>query len=301
MVTTSTVSASSSSSGHRRALPALVLGGAAIGCSPIFVRVSEVSAVSTAFWRLALALIPLLVLFSRAKASDTSTKIPRRLGEYVTVTLPGVFLAAELATWHISLHMTSVANSTLLVNMTPIFVTLFSWLVLRQKIGTTFLTGLALSIVGIVVLKGGPAAIGGGDFRGDAVALSAAALYAGYILLLGRAREIYATTTIMLWSTTSAALCTLALALVVDPTIVPWTLAGWVIVLGLAWISHAGGQSLITYALAWLPATFSSLTLLIQPVVAAILAWALLAEPLSTGQIIGGIVVIAGIFLARLG
>lgn len=286
---------------HRRALPALILGGVAIGCSPIFVRLSEVGAVSTAFWRLVLALIPLVLLFGRAKASDTAIKIPRRLGEHVTVALPGVFLAAELATWHISLHMTSVANSTLLVNMTPIFVTLFSWAVLGQKISRVFLTGLALSIVGIVVLKGGPGAIGGGDVRGDAVALSAAALYAGYILLLGRARKTYATTTIMLWSTIAAAACTLALALVVDPSIVPWTLSGWAIVLGLAWVSHAGGQSLITYALAWLPATFSSLTLLIQPVVAALLAWLLLHEPLSASQIAGGLIVIAGIFLARRG
>ena len=105
----------------------------------------------------------------------------------------------------------------------------------------------------------------------------------------------------MLWSTLSATLCTLALALLVDPTIMPWTLAGWAIVLGLAWISHAGGQSLITYAPPWLPATSSSLTLLIQPVVATVLAWGLLNEPLSALKITGGLIVIAGIFLARLG
>lgn len=197
--------------------------------------------------------------------------------------------------------MTSVANSTLLVNMAPIFVTLFSWFALGQKVSRVFLAGLTLSIAGIVVLKWGDSAIGAGSAKGDAVALSAAALYAGYILLLGRLRKIYATIIIMLWSTISAALCTLVLALIVDTAIVPWTLAGWAIVLGLAWISHTGGQSLIAYALAWLPPTFSSLTLLIQPVVAALLAWFLLREPLSMFQITGALIVIAGILIARRG
>ena len=71
--------------------------------------------------------------------------------------------------------------------------------------------------------------------------------------------------------------------------------------LGLALVSHAGGQSLITYALAHLPAAFSSVSLLLQPAAAAVLAWALLAEPLGALQAIGGVVVLAGILMARRG
>lgn len=244
-MTTPSLSGSSPNGAHRRALPALLIGGVAIGCSPIFVRISELGSVSTAFWRLALALLPLWYLFRRSYAGETAAQMPRRLSEHIAVAMPGILLASELATWHISLRMTSVANSTLLVNMAPIFVTLFSWFALGQKASRVFLAGLALSIAGIVVLKWGDSAIGAGNAKGDAVALSAAALYAGYILLLGRLRKTYATIIIMLWSTASAALCTLVLALIVDTAIVPWTLAGWAIVLGLAWISHAGGQSLI--------------------------------------------------------
>jgi drug/metabolite transporter (DMT)-like permease len=81
----------------------------------------------------------------------------------------------------------------------------------------------------------------------------------------------------------------------------PQTLYGWAVLLGLAWISHAGGQGLIAYALAHLPATFSSVGLLLQPVIAAFFAWILLGEPLVPLQIAGGIVVLAGIYLARRG
>lgn len=212
-----------------------------------------------------------------------------------------MFLAAELAAWHISLHLTSVANSTLLVNMTPVFVALASWLFLRAPVSRLVLLGLALCIIGVVILKGGPAEIGQGDIRGDGIALFAAMLYAGYILLLDQARRHYSTSFIMLWSTTAAALCILPLALALEPAFIPVTLAGWAILFGLAWISHAGGQSLITFALAFLPATFSSLTLLLQPVVAAILAWLILGEVLGPMQIAGGVIIIVGIWLARRG
>ena len=292
---------SSPDSVHHHALPALLIGGIAIGCSPIFVRVSEIGPIATAFWRLVLALLPLLIINWRSALDPAAHKNPVRLHDYFEVAAPGLFLASDLAAWHISLHMTSVANSTLLVNVAPIFVTSFSWLVLKQQISGQFIAGLVVAIIGVVILKGGPHSMGGGQLRGDLVAMIAAALYAGYILLVGRARKIYATSTIMLWSTVSAAIATGVMAWIAEPTLLPVTAAGWLVLFGLSWISQAGGQSLIAFALAWLPATMSSLTLLIQPVVASVLAWVLLREPLTAFQIGGGLTVIAGIALARRG
>jgi drug/metabolite transporter (DMT)-like permease len=82
---------------------------------------------------------------------------------------------------------------------------------------------------------------------------------------------------------------------------IPHSAAGWWILVGLALVSHAAGQGLIAYALAHLPAAFSSVSLLFQPVMAAIFAWLLLAEPLAALQIAGGVVVLVGIYLARRG
>jgi drug/metabolite transporter (DMT)-like permease len=76
---------------------------------------------------------------------------------------------------------------------------------------------------------------------------------------------------------------------------------GWLVLLGLAWITHAGGQGLIAYALAHLPAAFSSVGLLVQPVMAAAFAWVLLGEPLVALQVAGGAVVLAAIYLAQRG
>lgn len=281
----------------RLALIALLSGGIVIGCSPILVRLSEIGPISTAFWRLGLALIPLL-LFS-ARETATGAKKPQSLRDILLVSVPGLILAAELASWHISLHLTSVANATLLVNMAPIFVSFYFWLFLRRPPGLLFSAALVVTIVGVIILKGGPRALGGGDLQGDAVAIFAAVLYAAYILALGKMRERFSTSSIMFWSSGAGALAILPFALWSEPTLVPFTVAGWIVLFALSWLSQAGGQSLITYALAWLPTTFSSLTLLLQPVVAGILAWLLLGEALTLWQCIGGSIVLIGIWLAR--
>lgn len=289
----------SPSSSNRFALVALILGGAAIGGSPIFVRLSEVGPMATAFWRVALALIPIF-LFSIARGRDAGPR-PQTLADYGLLILPGVILAMDLAAWHLSITMTSVANATLLANLAPVFVALIGVLFLGASVTRIFVAGLVLALVGVVILKGGPAALGNGDLRGDGVATVAAVFYAGYILAIGKLRSRFDTTRIMLWSTASAAVCVFPFGFFFEDHMLPVTAYGWSIVLGLAFVSHATGQVAIAYALAYLPPAFSSLTLLLQPVVAAILAWILLNEPLGPMQAVGGLVVLAGIAIARRG
>lgn len=285
---------------QKKAILALLLGGLLISCSPIFVRFAETGPIVTAFWRLALAIVPMLILSNRMSHGADQLK-PQSITDMAILAVPGILIGLELVTWHISLTMTSVANSTLIVNLSPIFVALGGWLFLKQKISRIFLSGLIMAIIGVLILKGGPDTSAHSSLEGDALALFAAVLYAGYILMLGFTRRRFSTSTIMVYTTISASLVILPLALIFEAQYFPTTLFGWVIVFALAWITQAGGQSLITFAIAWLPVAFSSLTLLIQPVVAAILAWVLLSEPLSIWQICGGLVVIAGIMQARRG
>lgn len=292
----STVSETSPS--NRFALVALILGGAAIGGSPIFVRLSEVGPMATAFWRVALALIPIFIVSLMKK--DAGPK-PQSLSDYGMLVLPGVVLALDLAAWHLSITMTSVANATLLANLAPVFVTVIGVLFFKASISRVFVLGLVLALAGVFILKGGPAALGNGDLRGDGLAMIAAFFYACYILAIGRLRNRFDTIRIMLWSTASAAVCVFPLGFFYEGHMLPATVYGWSMVFGLAFISHASGQVAITYALAYLPPAFSSLTLLLQPVVAAILAWALLNEAIGPMQALGGAVVLAGIMTARRG
>ena len=244
-------------------------------------------------------MLPLAAGFATSVDAAARTT-PRRWSEHATAALPGVALGGDLMTWHISIHLTSVTNSTLLANMAPVVVTLVTWVFLRRPPRREFLVGLALSIAGVFVLNSAGSRTNS-HWQGDVVALVAACFYAGYFMLLARARRVFSTTVVMLWSTIAAAVCILPVSLVFEPAFVPTMIAGWAVVLALGWVVHAGGQGLVAFSMAWLPATFSSLTLLIQPVVAAILAWVFLNEPLTVAQAAGGSIVIAGIVLARRG
>jgi drug/metabolite transporter (DMT)-like permease len=284
---------------NRFALAALILGGAAIGGSPIFVRLSEVGPMATGFWRVALALIPIFI-FSLIKGRDAGPK-PQTWSDCGLLILPGVILAIDLITWHLSITITSVANATLLANLAPVFVTAIGVVFLGAAVTRVFVIGLVLAVAGVIILKGGPAALGQGDLRGDGGAILAAVAYALYILAIGKLRSRFDTVRIMLWSTASAAVCLFPFGFFLEDHLLPTTAYGWAMVFGLAFISHASGQVAITYALAYLPAAFSSLTLLLQPVVAAILAWVLLSEPIGPMQAVGALVVLAGIMIARRG
>lgn len=290
---------------QRLAIAALVAGSLGIGFSPIFVRLSELPPVATAFWRVAIA-VPVLWAWMAAEARGKATAgvvpaSPMSWEDRGVLILAGLFFAGDLATWHWSLHHTSVANATLFANIAPLFVTLFAWLLFRERFRPLFLAGLAVAMVGVLTLMGKSFSLGGDHLVGDGVGLITAMFYAGYFVTVGRLRRRFPTSVIMTWSGVVTALVLSVMTLASGEPIWATTLHGWLVLAGLALISHAGGQSLIAHALAHLPVAFSSITVLLQPVLAAILAWALLAEPLGAVDIMGMAIVLVGIALARRG
>jgi drug/metabolite transporter (DMT)-like permease len=282
--------------GQAYAVAALLAGAAAIAASPLFVKVSEAGPIATAFWRVALAL-PFLWAWSmigQRGAHIASFTAERRLMIWA-----GLFFAGDLAVWHWSIVLTSVANATLLANLAPIFVTLAVWLLYGKRPTVMFVAGLAAAIAGVTLLLGGDLHAGGRAVLGDFLGVVTAMFYAAYQLTVTRLRSRAATAGIMAWSGLVTAVVLLPLALGSGEQILPHSPTGWAKLIGLALISQVAGQSLIAYAMAHLPATFSSVGLLAQPVIAALLAWGLLAETLGWVEIAGGIVVLIGIAIAH--
>jgi drug/metabolite transporter (DMT)-like permease len=195
-----------------------------------------------------------------------------------------------------------VANSTLLANLASIFVTLAAWVFLQQKPTRLFLAGLLAALVGVGMLVNTSVGFSSSGLLGDALGVVTAMFYAGYILAVKGLRDRGETTLhLMAVTSTITAIFLFPVALASGETMLPSSAFGWWMLIGLALISHAAGQGLIAYALAHLPAAFSSVSLLFQPVMAALFAWLLLSEGLVPLQIAGGIVVLAGIYLARRG
>jgi drug/metabolite transporter (DMT)-like permease len=280
----------------RPALLALLVGATCIALSPIFVRIADVGPTASAFWRVALAaplLWPLVLAAPRAQAARPSAAL---------LVAAGFAFAGDLAFWHWSIRFTSVANSTLLANLASLFVTLAMWLFWRQRPGTMFLLGLAAALAGVVMLVQASLAFSSTALLGDALGVVTAVFYAGYLLAVKELRDRGARTVeLMAITTTITALFLLPVALVSGEALLPQSPVGWLKLLGLAWISHCAGQGLIAYSLAHLPAAFSSVSLLFQPVMAAAFGWLLLSEPLGPLQMLGGLVVLGGIYLARRG
>ena len=286
-------------SAQRLAFPALLGGAVCIAFAPIFVRLSETGPIATAFYRMALSL-PLLWAWMKF-LPGSAVRRPPSLGDYGVLVLAGVFFASDLAVWHWSIKLTAVANATLFANFAPVFVTLGSWWLFGERFTRTFLVSIGLGIAGAAILMGDSLNLHTQNFAGDVLGLTAAVFYGAYLLTVSRLRRSFSTAVIMTWSGAASAAILLPLAWVSGDVLFPVSAYGCVILLALALFSHAGGQSLIAHALAHLSAAFSSVSLLLQPVVASLLAWLLLAEPLRAWQGLGGLMVLAAIALARHG
>ena len=293
---------------RKRALAflALFFGGAAIAFSPIFVRLADVGPMQSAFWRVALA-VPFLAVWAvwavwnlRCQhAHSTLGGAPPIRMSRAPVLAAGAFFAGDLVFWHLSIVYTTVANASLLANFAPVFVALGGWLLFGQRVTRLFLVALAISLAGAALLMGPSFGAAGTRLTGDAFGVVTAVFYGAYMLAIWRSRGSGGTAAVMALSSAVSALLLFPLALAWDGPVLAQSARGWLILLGLAVIPQVAGQSLIAYAMAHLPASLSALSLLVQPVFAAMYAWLMLGEGMGALQIAGGVIVLAGIYLAR--
>lgn len=278
---------------------ALLAGGIAIGFAGILMRLSDVNPIASAFWRMALA-APLLWLWAwKVRTQDQA--LGKRIDFSRAVLLAGIFFASDMGLWHLSLHYTTVSNATLLSNFAPIFIACWLWSVHHVRFTRMFMAGMLFALIGAVLLIGPNAMLGGDKLLGDGFGLMCAVFYAAYQLAIKNARDHYSTARLMAWSTTITALALLPFALVMPGSFWPSQTAGWLPLVGLALIAQVGGQTVIAYAFAHLPASLSSVSLLIQPLTATIAAWILFAEAIGPIQAAGGVLLLYGIYLSKKG
>ncbi len=306
MSETSEAKRSVAASADRRALVALFAGACGIAFAPIFVRLSELAPTATAFNRFALAVPVLWVWLAIGDTVGRSESRPRRrrpssVADYAILALAGLFFAGDMGFWHWSITYTSVANATLLANTAPVFVVLGGWLVFGTRVRPLFLIGMATAMVGTVVLMQTSIGLGGRHLLGDALGVVTGLFYGAYLITIQRLRADYDTMTIMAYAIPVSAVAMLGVSILSGENLLASTTTGWLVVVGLALVSQVFGQGLIAYGLAQLPVAFASVSLLVQPVMAALWAWLLLAEPLGPVQALGAAVVLAGIWIARRG
>lgn len=279
------------------AMPTLILGALAIGFSPIFVRLSEVGPIATAFNRVVLALpFFYFMVWLQPKAQTRAACIPAVL---IPVLIGGVFFATDLSFWHWSIKLTTVANATVLPNFAPVVVVIAAWLLYGERVSRGFVAGLSIAMLGIGVLLGNSFTLSASQFVGDLLGLSTSLFYGGYILAVARARKTASAMFIMAMGGTISAIILWIVASVAEGQVWPETTRGWTIALLQSATVQAGGQALIAASLAHVPAGFGATVLLLQPIVAAVIAWIWFDEPLSLWQAAGAVAILGGVEIAR--
>jgi drug/metabolite transporter (DMT)-like permease len=273
---------------------ALSCGIICIAWSAIFVRWTDIPGPASAFYRLLIPAVVLLpTLFFRRSTQRMSV---RTLG---IISLGGFFFALDLAFYNTSILQTSAANATLLGNNTPIAVGLLTWLVFGKRPNVSFWLGLALAVSGSLVILWSDLVRHARFGLGDVFALSAAACFGVYLMVTEQVRTHTSTLVFLRMAIFMSTLFLLLFNLVLRvPLSVP-NGRSWAALLGLGLVSQLGGYLALTYALGHLPATITSVSLLSQGPLTALLAALLLAEPLSAAQIAGGILVLAGVGIAN--
>ncbi|KAK0330824.1 hypothetical protein LTR94_031309, partial [Friedmanniomyces endolithicus] len=186
------------------------------------------------FWRFAFALPLLALLAGRETGQD------RRLSRWSL--LAGLFFALDLSFWHYGIVMTSVANATVLCNLTPVVVTLFGWLVLKQAPHRLFLVALALAMAGALAMAAGAdGRQGTNPALGDALSLSVALWYSGYFLSVKAARASAGAMQVTFWATLVGAPFMLVVALALGEDLTPQDLNGWAACAAMG-LMHVFGQ-----------------------------------------------------------
>jgi drug/metabolite transporter (DMT)-like permease len=274
-----------------------MLGAAlAMSISPSLVRFADVGPLSSAFWRVFLA-VPVLWMWMRAEerqpgqAKGKSWSLP--------IVLTGIFFAGDLLLWHLAIMKTTIANATFFATMAPIWVVIFGWLVLKQTVGNATIAGLGLCILGGSALVYQSLGLDATHTVGDALAIGTGVFFGLYFLSVGAARKDTGAARVTFEMSLITIAILLVAALVVEGNIMPRSPEGWGVLLALALVSHAGGQGLLSVALGRLPTVFSSLVIFLEAVAAAGFAWVLQGEPVSALQAIGGAVILGGIWIAR--
>ena len=281
-----------------RLLASLVLGIVAVSFGSIFVRLAQAEAVPTlsiAAWRLIFASAVILPYAWVTHRDEIRSLSRQELGLMVA---SGVFLAFHFASWISSLAYTSVASSVVLVSMGPLFVGLGSWLFLRERPGVPLIVGIVMAAVGSIVISSGDLGKGQDQLFGDLLALTGAVMVAGY-LMIGRkvrARLSLVTYIAVVYGVAMVTLVVMALAARQQMLGFSPAAYGWMVALGL--VPQLTGHSTLNWALRHLSATYVSIVTLAEPLGAGLLAYIILGEAVSWSTAAGGVLILAGIYVA---
>jgi drug/metabolite transporter (DMT)-like permease len=283
----------------RRPLLLAGLGAGFISASAVLVKLADTGTATTAFYRCLLALPALVTL----AVLEQRRHGPRQAGARGGALLAGLFLAVDLVLWNHAIEEVGAGIATVLGNLQVLFVALTAWVLLRERPERRFLIALPVVMAGVVMVSGLAGGATGGihPLAGIGYGIGTSVAYAAFLLIMRRTSA--GTPHVagpLAEATAGAAVGSLVLGSAFGglQLHIGWPSFGWLLLLSLT--SQTIGWLLITSSLPRLPAAIASLTLLLQPAAAMLLAAAVLGERPSLIQVAGAVVVCCGVLWVSL-
>lgn len=273
-------------------LAALLLGNAALAMGPWFVRLADTGPVAAGFWRLFLA-IPFIALLARANRQPLGGM---QRGVFLAVLLGGVLFGLDIASWHVGIDYTRLANATVFGNAGSLVLMVWGFVAWRRLPRGSEWPALVAALAGAAILMGRSFGISPQTLYGDLLCLLAGLLYAGYLLILQDARQKLGNWSLLTWSCCASAVVLLFVALLRGEPIWP---GDWRPVVGLSVSSQLIGQGCLVYALRHFPPLVIGIALLCQPAVAALAGWISFGEVLSPVDLLGVALMGSALVLAK--
>jgi len=276
----------------------LIIGIIGVSTGSIFARLADAPALVTAAYRVGLATL-VLIPAAGWKARDEFRRLSFQ--DVKMAMLSGLFLALHFAAWISSLDYTAIANSVVLVNTIPLWVGLLTPFITGDRLKSTTIVSIVLSVVGGAIIGFGDFATGGSALRGDLLAVVGAVCAAVYLLmgrslrrklsLLAYVTVCYGSAAVILW------IVVLSLNLPVTGYSSQTVAAFW----AMALISQILGHSSYNWALKWFSTALVAVALLGEPIGSTILAYLIFNEGLTWLKFAGGLFIMAAIYIAASG
>ncbi|WP_252232355.1 DMT family transporter [Clostridium sp. ZBS15] len=275
---------------------ALFFGVFALSTSAIFVKLADAPSSVIAFYRLffsTLILLPFL-LFSNKNRQELLSLSKRQWGVGL---LSGLFLAIHYVLWFESLNYTSIASSTVIVTLQPLFSISGGYFLFKERFSKGALTGCFIAIIGCFIIGWGDFQVSNQAFFGDLLAFIAAGMITCYFFVGHYVRKNLSLVPYSIIGYSSSALFLAVYAYSQQVSFIHYSLHTWYYFIGLAFIATIFGQTILNWLLKWLSTSVISMSILGETIGTCILAYFILDEIVSLQQGIGIMLILLGLAL----
>ena len=274
----------------------LGMGVLLLSTSAIFVKMAEAPSGIIAFYRLLFTLAFLVpALLARKKEREQLVHLNGR--QLRLAVISGALLAVHWVMWFESLRYTSVASSTVLVSLQPLFSILFGALFLKERVSKWGMVGVFLAIFGSAIIGWGDFQVSGAAFWGDVLSFASAGVISLHFLfgqLLRRELDVLPYTVVCY---TASTVCLAIYALAAGQSFSGYSFQTWGCFLGLALFATVGGQCVFNLLLKYLTASAVTMGILGEPVGTIILAFFIFGESITLQQTAGMLLILGGLWL----